>query len=74
MWWTGQRTADPIADAERASWDNRPVIGNCEKCGCEIHGADVNNTVEADEAFLFDDGCMVCDYCLLDYCRKHYRI
>lgn len=65
---------DPVLDAER--WfsrdNNRPVMCQCEECGCDIHRED--DYFEADDAFLFDSGEVVCFNCLYDYCNKNFRL
>lgn len=64
---------EPWMDAEAAAHDWRPVIGECDICGCDIHGAD--GVYESDEAFAFEDGGdVVCSDCLYKYCREHFRI
>ena len=64
---------NPVRDAELAAIDRRPVIGTCDICKCEIHGAD--GIYEADDAFAFEDGGdIVCDNCLYRYCREHFSI
>ena len=51
--------------------DSRPVIGQCEFCGQNIHGASPG--YDADE-YGEIDGCMVHRDCVMDffdkYCRK----
>lgn len=67
---------DPAADAEAYYQayrrDDRPVIGYCAECNAELHGSD--DTWEEDDAFLFDNGDLVCGDCIRDYCNKHFRI
>lgn len=65
---------DPVGDAERyySRMDHRPKIGTCTECGCEIYGGD--DYYEEDDAYLFEDGAMVCDDCLVAYCREHFKI
>jgi len=65
---------DPVADAYDyyARDMNRPVVGKCCECGYEIYGED--DYYEEDDAYLFEDGDLVCHDCLVDYCRKHFKI
>lgn len=65
-------TSDPVRDAEMYAHDDRPVLGECEECGCEIHGQ--NRDYYEDDGYLFDGGEYVCGDCLRDYCNKHFRI
>lgn len=65
---------DPAIGAEIASIDWRPVIGECEVCKCDIHGADENGIYEADDGYRFEDGAMVCGDCLRKYCNENFRI
>lgn len=51
------RTFDPVADAEAHASDLRPLLGNCEVCGCEIHGS--CDGYEADDAYDIE-GAFVC--------------
>ena len=64
------RTDDPVRDAEvyLQTLDQRPVMCKCDLCGGEIHNED--DYYEADDAYLFEDGCMVCAGCLDEYCRS----
>lgn len=52
--------------------NNRPVMCQCEECGGDIHGED--DYYEADDAYLFDNGDLVCFNCLIDYCNKNLKI
>lgn len=65
---------DPVGVAERwfSRENNRPVMCECEECGCDIHGED--DYFEADDAYLFENGDVVCFKCLYDYCNKHLKI
>lgn len=62
------RTFDPVADAEVHASDLRPLLGNCEVCGCEIHGS--CDGYEADDAYEFD-GEFVCANHLADYFEEN---
>lgn len=48
---------DPVADAEEAATDKRPVLGHCEVCGCEIHGS--TEFYDPDDAFCIE-GAYIC--------------
>ena len=65
------RTSDPVADAERASEDSRPIIGHCDECGCDIHGE--NALYEADEYYEIN-GDKVCEDCLQSFMDRWYRV
>ena len=51
--------------------DERPIVGNCEECGSEIHGE--TEGYFADEYYEFD-GIKLCRDCLQVYFDKHYLI
>ena len=57
-------TNDPVADAERAAEDERPVVETCDLCGKPIHSG--NGTHYGDDYYAFND-CIVCEDCLSDY-------
>lgn len=63
---------EPWVDAEMYAYDDRPVMGECEICGCEIHGQ--SRDYYADDAYLFDGGEFVCSDCVTKYCDEHFRI
>ena len=65
-------TSDPVRDAEMYAYDDRPVLGECDECGKELHGQ--NADYYADDAYIFDDGTIVCSDCLRKYCDEHFRI
>lgn len=52
--------------------DQRPVMCQCEECGGDIHRAD--DYYEADDAYLFENGDVVCLNCLYSYCNKNLKI
>ena len=56
---------DPVADAEDWAEDRRPLVGNCEVCGCELHGGD--DRWDADDGYEVEDNVFVCDDCLREY-------
>lgn len=46
--------------------DTRPVIGHCDICGNEIHGAD--DQFVSDRHYLLDDGTLICsEQCLIQH-------
>lgn len=59
---------DPVADAE--DWasreDERPLLGYCKICGCELRGS--SNGWDADDGYIIDNE-LVCDDCL----REHFK-
>lgn len=57
-------TNDPVADAERAAEDERPVIETCDLCGKPIYGG--NGTFYGDDHYCFPDA-VICEDCLSDY-------
>ena len=62
------RSDDPVRDAEDVATDKRPILGNCEICGCEIHGGD--EFYEPDDAYCIDDD-YVCFDCLYRYMSRY---
>ena len=52
--------------------DQRPVMCECAECGGVIHSED--DYYEADDAFLFENGDVICRECLYTYADKHLRI
>ena len=65
---------DPVRDAERwfSRENNRPVMCQCAECGGDIHNED--DYYEADVAYLFDNGDVVCSGCLVDYCNSNLKL
>ena len=61
---------EPELDAEDNATDNRPILGYCAECGCEIHGG--NDFYEPEDAYCIDDE-YVCASCLRDY-MNNYKI
>ena len=53
--------------------DERPIIGQCAICGCDIH--DESPGYYADKYYDFEwMGELVCDTgnCLQEYCNNHF--
>lgn len=63
------RTNNPVGDAERwaSREDERPLLGYCIYCNCEIRGS--NDGWEADDAYEID-GDLICDICLLRWAEE----
>ena len=52
--------------------DERPVIGQCAVCGCDIHDEFVG--FYADTYYDFEwMGDLVCEDHLQEYCNQHFR-
>lgn len=58
----------PELDAEEASIDTRPILGQCEVCNKEIHGGD--ETSLPDDAYNIE-GALIHYDCLHEYFRKN---
>lgn len=50
--------------------DQRPVIGKCDWCGCDIHKGDA--THYSDEYYEFD-GTLICEDCVNSYINRYYK-
>lgn len=50
--------------------DDRPVIGECAVCGCDIHGESPGYYGDVYYDFY---GEYVCEDCLKDYANAHFR-
>lgn len=50
--------------------DDRPVIGNCEVCGCEIHGSSPGDYGDCFYDFF---GELVCEDHLTEYCNRVFK-
>lgn len=61
-------SANPIVDAERATWDTRSYI-RCNVCGERIY---MPNDTYAGDSYYDIEGEAICEDCFPSYAKKHW--